>query len=514
MSRNWRAVLLCVVFASVFCYQINITTRAAAGGLDLTFGSGGKVTTDLGLAVTDTGQAVAIQPDGKIVVAGSGCAGAGPCQDINVVRYNANGTLDASFGVGGKATAGLGASAFALSLQSDGKIVIAGNTHGSNIDFAVVRFNGNGSLDAAFGSGGVVTTDFFGGPDFVRGMAIQADGKIIIAGGAASPPGDGDFALARYNPNGSLDSTFDGDGKLTTRISAFDETATAVAIQPDGRIVASGSGLGFTLIRYDTGGSLDAGFGAGGIASAFGGVGLAMALQPDGRIVLAGFGGSLFDFAVARFDAAGHLDPAFGSGGIIVTPMGGENIAFAVAIQSDGRILAGGYATNAVTGRDFAIARYNFNGALDPTFGVGGKIFTDFSGGEDLAFGLALQTDGKIVAAGFASGSSTAQDFAVARYDAGNLCLQDDRTGDRVSFNPDTGAYLFTQCGAKGVTVGGVGKVIRSQCQIEIKQENANQNVLVLFDPCRLRGSATITASGKTFVIADSETSKNTCTCP
>lgn len=343
-ARLLRKLLLFVVIALLLSWPLPSGVQAASGDLDPTFGSGGKVTTDFGLGVSDIGQAVAIQTDGKIVVTGNGCAGAGPCAEILATRYHTNGTLDASFGSGGKVSVGLVGSGRAIAIQTDGKIVIVGNTFVTGVsDFAVVRLNTNGSLDASFGTGGVATTDFFGGFDIASGMAIQIDGKIVVAGVAQTVGDYTEFALARYNSNGTLDSTFDGDGKLTTPISGPNEGATAVAIQSDGRIVANGtSGLGFTLIRYNVDGSLDGTFGVGGIAGSLAGVGYAMAIQPDGRIVLAGFAGYTFDFAVARFDATGHLDPSFGSGGITTTTMGGVSIAFAVAIQGDGRILVGG----------------------------------------------------------------------------------------------------------------------------------------------------------------------------
>ena len=510
-ARLLRKLLLFVVIALLLSWPLPSRVRAASGELDLTFGSGGKTTTDFGLG--DLGWAVAIQTDGKIVVAG------GEGQYFSAVRYNTNGTLDASFGSGGKVSLGLVGSGRAIAIQTDGKIVIVGNTFVIGVsDFAVVRLNTNGSLDASFGTGGVATTDFFGGFDFPKGMAIQIDGKIVVAGSAQTAGDDTEFALARYNSNGTLDSTFDGDGKLTTPISGPNEGATAVAIQSDGRIVANGtSGLGFTLIRYNVDGSLDGTFGVGGIAGSLAGVGYAMAIQPDGRIVLAGFAGYTFDFAVARFDATGHLDPSFGSGGITTTTMGGVSIAFAVAIQGDGRILAGGFATSLSTGRDFAIARYDSNGTLDSTFGSAGKVLTDFSGGEDSASGMSIQGDGRIVAAGFAVNSGTGYDFAVARYEsvAFDICEQDDSNGNLLQFNSTTGAYQFTKCGS-GLVLSGTGSLAKRGSIMTLQHYGTDRRVLARVDGSVNKGTASIQvfSQGTTFTIMDRNTTNNTCGCP
>jgi uncharacterized delta-60 repeat protein len=382
---------------------------AAPGDLDPTFGSGGKVTTDFG--GSDGASAVTIQSDGRIVATGSS-GGA----DFALARYNADGSLDASFGGGGRVTTDFGSSdaASALAIQSDGKIVVAGRGGGG--DFALARYNADGSLDASFGSGGRVTTNF-GGFDSALGVALQADGRIVAAGGGG--PGS-DFALARYDAGGSLDTSFGSGGTVTTNVTAF-EAATAVAVQADGKIVTTGSTFSsgfqqFALVRYNADGSLDSGFGAGGIVTTdFGlgsGFGGALVVQSDGRIVAAGRAGT--DLLVARYNADGSPDASFGSGGKVTTDFGGTlfDAAFGVAVQSNGKILAAGTPFGGPS-PDFALARYNADGSLDATFGSAGKVTTDF-GGFDVAFGVQLQADGKIVAAG--QGGPGA-DFALARYE-------------------------------------------------------------------------------------------------
>jgi uncharacterized delta-60 repeat protein len=388
---------------------------AAPGALDLTFGSGGVVTTDFG--GSDSAEAVAIQSDGKIVAVGGTFSF--PSGDFALARYNADGSLDASFGPGGKVTTDFGGfdAASAAVIQPDGRIVAAGRS-GSG-DFALARYNADGSLDPTFGSGGKVTTDF-GGFDAAFGVALQADGKIVAAGQGG--PGGG-FAFARYNTDGSLDPSFGSGGEVTTHFTSGVEVVIAVAIQLDGKIVVTGQTFAggfqqFALARYNADGSLDASFGSGGIVatnfgfdSAFGG---ALAIQSNGKIVAAGRAGT--DFLLARYNGDGNLDATFGSGGIVTTDFGGAffDAAFGVALQSNGKIVAAGGTFNGFVGpsADFALARYNPDGSLDASFGSGGKLTTDF-GGFDVARSVALQSDGKIVAAGTGGSGS---DFALARY--------------------------------------------------------------------------------------------------
>ncbi len=227
----------------------------------------------------------------------------------------ASGMLDATFGTGGKVTTDFGGGeeiARAVALQPDGKIVTAGFVRnlgpGSNENFALARYNSNGSLDISFDGDGKVTTDFLGFPDRAEAIAIQPDGKIVVAGQAANTPPGGTalFALARYNSDGSLDTSFDGDGKLTTSFINGFESALDLSIQPDGKLIVVGrasnqSSGGAALARYNGNGSLDTSFGTDGkiIASLGGGGGSAeaVALQSDGKIVIGGYARG-----VGRFD--------------------------------------------------------------------------------------------------------------------------------------------------------------------------------------------------------------------
>ncbi|GAA2796610.1 calcium-binding protein [Kitasatospora sp. CM 4170] len=391
---------------------------AAPGDLDTTFGTGGRVTTNFGGASSEA-DAVAVQPDGKIVAVGH----ADITGDFALARYNTDGSPDPTFGTGGKVTTDFNGGddgARAVALQSDGKIVVAGHSEvpdGGVGWFSLARYNTDGSLDAGFGTGGKVVVDFgTGGADDAFGVAVQGDGKIVAAGLTA-----GDFALARLTSGGGLDTTFDGDGRATTDFAGGADAARGVAVQSDGKIVAVGyTGIGsnydFALARYNTDGSPDTGFSSDGkVATTFGGTdfGHAVAIQPDGRIVAAGYTGS--DFALARYNANGNLDGGFDVDGKVTTDFGNSEIAYGVAVQPDGRIVAVGDSV-ALNTSDFALARYNADGSPDTGFSGDGKVTTDFSGGFDHALGVALQPDGRAVAAGLGGPGS---DFALARYEGG-----------------------------------------------------------------------------------------------
>jgi uncharacterized delta-60 repeat protein len=340
----------------------------------------------------------------------------------------ASGDLDPSFGTGGKVTTDLGggfADAYALAQQSDGKIVAVGHTTVAvGDDFALVRYRTDGSLDPGFGTGGVVTTDFFGVFDHANAVALQRDGRIVAAGSAfsGSLPGHDDFALARYRTNGSLDPTFGTGGKVTTSIGEFNR-AWAVAVQHDGRIVVAGYASGdFALARYDRNGALDPSFGTGGVVTTdFGGFAYASAvtLQPTGRIVAVGratvAGNPSSDVALARYRSDGALDATFGTGGRVTTDFGGDDQAYAVGLQRHGRIVVAGTSLTGPTNNDFALARYRSDGSLDSAFGAGGRVTTDFAGSFDQARAVLVQRDGRIVAAGRAV-LGAVDNFALARY--------------------------------------------------------------------------------------------------
>jgi uncharacterized delta-60 repeat protein len=313
-----------------------------------------------------------------------------------------------------------------VAIQTDGKIVAGGAASTSGVDFALARYNTDGSLDPTFDGDGRVTTDYGFGSSQVYGLAIQAGGKIVAAGYGSSTAQD--FFLARYNSNGSLDASFDGDGKVTfLGFGTNHNRAHAVAIQTDGKIVAAGctncstSSGNFALARLNTNGSLDFTFGGDGrvITDFFGDddQAHAIAIQMDGKIVAGGIatdsssGASLF--GLARYNSDGALDAGFDGDGKVTTRFAGfGDEAYGVAIQRDGKIVGAGLAcSGCFAGGDFGVARYNIDGSLDTMFSGDGLMMTDFGFEGDRAFAVAIQGDGKIVAAGVAGG-----DFALARY--------------------------------------------------------------------------------------------------
>ena len=415
-----RKAVLVLALCCCLSATLAALALAAPGGRDPAFSGDGKATTNFA-SRNDFANAVAIQADGKIVVAGR-AGGAGG--KFGLARYNPNGTLDTSFGGDGKVTTNFSTTAddFAngVAIQADGKIVAAGH---SSDRFALARYNSDGKLDVTFSGDGKMTTNFSSAFDDAFGVAVQADGKIVAAGHA----GFDRFALARYNANGTLDTTFSGNGKVTTNFSRASDLATGVAIAANGKIVAAGTAGStefsgkFALARYNPDGTLDTTFSGNGKATtdftpgeqdvAFG-----VAIQTNGRIVAAG-GGDVggVSFALARFMRNGTLDNTFSGDGKLTTNFtSGLDAAHGVAIQADGKIVAAGHANL----HRFALARYNRNGSLDTTFSGNGKVVTNFTTkdgfGDDFANGVAIQADGKIVAAGRAGGSGGR--FALARY--------------------------------------------------------------------------------------------------
>ena len=431
----------------------------------------GWLTTAVGSG-NDQASAVAVQSDGNIVAAGYSHNGSD--EDFAVVRYDAHGALDTGFDSDGKVTTAIGSGedvAFAVAVQADGKIVAAGKSNnGTDGDFALVRYDADGSLDTGFGTGGKVTTAIGSGEDQAYEMAVQGDGKIVAAG-VSHNGSDEDFAVVRYNADGSLDTGFSSDGKVTTAVGSGEDIAFAVAVQADGKIVAAGSSNNgsdedFAVVRYNADGSLDTGFGTGGkVTTTIGSAGEAarsVAIQSDGKIVAAGASnnGSNTDFAVVRYNADGSLDTGFGTGGKVTTAVGSAgDVAFAVAVQADGKIVAAGSSNNG-SNWDFAVVRYNADGSLDTGFGAGGIAASDLAFRDNRAFAAAIQPDdNKIVLAG-RSDNATDRDIAVARYLPGEVVPQEEPAAFLVSNAGQTATaipfFTSTDSAAQAFTTGAV----------------------------------------------------------
>lgn len=345
------------------------------GSLDVGFGTGGKVRTPI--TTSAAGQAMALQRDGKIVVAGvADGTTADVLNQIALARYNADGSLDGSFGSGGTVLTHFGpgsqTGATAVAIQTDGRILVAGSlTTSANPagDMVVLRYQRDGSLDPSFDGDGRALIDFEGRSDRAGALTLQSDGRIVVAGWSTRIVGGSpeDFAVARLDRNGALDRAFDGDGRVRTHLSGS-EYALAVVVQADDRIVIAGRGFtngsdDFALVRYNSNGSLDASFGTAGVVlTNFGGTeqALDVTIQSDGKIVAVGQSNvnGADEFAVARYNRDGTLDTTFDGDGRVLTSFGAQSAAAAaVALQSDGRIVAAGFSSAGGT-NDFALARY------------------------------------------------------------------------------------------------------------------------------------------------------------
>ena len=390
---------------------VTVTVRGRPGTLDTSFG-GGVVVTSVGPS-EDYVQAVAVQADGKVVTVGTTATNVGTV--VALTRHQRDGTLDTAFGTAGEAVVQVGArgdSARAVAIQPDGKIVVAGWTDQTGIDanFMVLRFLPDGTLDAGFAQGGKLIVPFGTGTDRAYAVAVQDDGRIVVAGTpliSTSITGQ-DFALIRVMPDGTLDTSFGQGGKVITPVqpSSGGDVVYGLAlprINGEQRILAVGGEGDFMAVRYTSSGALDNSFGSGGkVAGLFDrniGSARAVTLLPDGRMLLAG--GIYNDFAAAQLTPSGALDTSFGQGGRVTVAVSATNWdnATAVARQADGKFVLGGwaYSGNSSSG-DFAAIRLLANGALDTAFGSAGVAIHAgaANGRNDSARGMVLQADDRI----------------------------------------------------------------------------------------------------------------------
>jgi uncharacterized delta-60 repeat protein len=416
-----------------------VLVAAADSDLDPTFDGDGIVTTDHNEfeQIND----IVIQPDGKIVAVGhSGIFRESIREPLTmmVARYNSDGSLDQTFGNGGIVTNGFGtfSRAVAVALQTDGKIVVGGRGGSPNqASFLMLRFNADGSLDFTFGVGGVVLTSI-GDFSQILDLAIQSDGKIVAAGEAQF----GIFipTLARYNTDGSLDATFDGDGVAQITPPGFPNVTApflgGIALQPDQKIVAAGTcpmdqTIKFCVARYNPDSSLDVTFGGDGIVvtefePGGGGVAEGASIQPDGKIVSAGlsFAAGQNQTVLARYNPDGSLDTSFDGDGKVTIPNSVQFRIENLALQPNGQIVTvgDGFGFN----QFMTMARHNSDGSIDLSFGNGGIVTTSAGTGNSGARAVAIQTDGRIVVGGFTNNSfgdagndfTVLSDFALVRY--------------------------------------------------------------------------------------------------
>ncbi len=413
-------MLFCMNF--IFILIINFSIKAQNGIIDLSFGTNGTVVTTAGGEVFD----MIIQPDDKIVVVGSNGSGA---YDMTIMRFNADGSTDNTFGTNGKVTVdfnGGNDNALCVALQNDGKILVGGSCQQSpsnnNSNLAIIRLNTNGTLDNTFGTGGKYSYDIDGFAfDEIYDITIQSDGKIVAVGKGGTDMFNKTFVL-RLNSNGSHDNSFDSDGIL----KAFGfpggimSTIYAVLVQPDGKILIAGSSTSCSLARLNSNGTIDNTFGTnGGIIIYHASYGNYLALQPDGKILLSNYNVIGNNTLLCRINSNGTLDNSFGNSGMasLNVNTGQYTHSKGIYLQSDGKILLSGSAFINGSTSDLLLAQYNSDGTLNTSFGPinNGYVTTSLaSSDEDRGKCVGVQSNGKIILAG--SPCTGSCKFALVRY--------------------------------------------------------------------------------------------------
>jgi uncharacterized delta-60 repeat protein len=389
---------------------------AAPGDLDTTFSTDGIAIADFGNY--DAAMGVVVQSNGRIVVSGNTYGG-----DMALIRYLASGTKDQSYGHHGKVRTPFGLAHLTLAsgasaIQADDKVVVVGGQNLQTVtstDFVVLRYTKQGALDGSFGDDGMVVTDVSSNDD-ANDVAIQPDRKIVAAGTEITGGGnDANFEVARYLTNGDLDLKFDGDGIRVIDLGGYDHLE-GLALQPDGKMILAGvtSGPDILVARIRPRGALDPTFGGGDgyVTLDLGGSEFAndVAVQPDGKIVVVGSSGR--GLTVIRFLSDGTFDGDFGSSGIVIVPISGEYPkARAVDVQPDGKIVTVGD----VSETELLLVRFLDDGTRDTTFGTNGIVRTDLGDIYEIANAMAIQPDGAIVVAGD-RGPGTDDDFLTCRY--------------------------------------------------------------------------------------------------
>ena len=473
-----RAIIKLVTWLLTGAAALAVATPVYAavvdGTLDTSFGASGKVITNFGSG-DDEIKAVAIQPNGKIVAAGF--ASNGTDDDFALARYNDNGTLDTTFNTTGTVLKNFSSGedrAQAIVIQPDGKIVVAGYaTYSGKKEFALARYNQDGTIDTTFGTSGIVHHHTTANrDDEFRAITLQLDGKIVAAGYSDTGTGTSyDFAVMRYDTDGTPDASFNGGNFVITDVkpgAQYEDYARGVVVQPDGNITVAGFSTDtvngnkdyFAKARYISDGTPDSIFftnvdNLGTTSDQL----FALAVQPDGYSVVVGNhrNTSDKDFVVARYNNGGVRDTAFGTSGAVTKDFGhGDDSAYAMVLQPDGKIIAVGFNTTSTSTGDFALARYTSSGVLDTTFNSIGTQSLDFSGHDDEAYAAALQPDGEVVVAGYA-GNGTDLDFALARYRAFSTSDVPLNPSTSIHFTDDNTATANSVSTSDMLTLAGLG---------------------------------------------------------
>ena len=414
-----------------------ITRFARAGTLDLDFNHTGVAVLE-DAPVAGISGALAIQSDGKTILAGQVVSEEG--SKIILARFNLDGSLDHSFGDRGTVTTAVQNRAYssvgAIAIQKDGKIIAAGwSSRGSSSTRTphLIRYQSNGILDDSFGVGGMAITpivkDGYQGDSFYRSMKLMEDGRIVATGTLLKEGADSDFFVARHLSSGALDSSFGTGGVAVAAVGTSYDAAASIDIQSDGKLVVAGNYCPTAtysetrspaLVRFNQNGTLDASFADNGIVRSLLGMSFSqfysVAIQPDGKVVAAGFAISSSnsrDMLIVRYQSNGTLDSSFGRGGLVTTHANGLSRANSIAVQQDGKILAAGYShvdPAAQTSDTYlTVVRYLPNGGVDADFGSSGVAlsYVGVAGTSTMLVGLDIQPDKKIVTSGYTLVDST-----------------------------------------------------------------------------------------------------------
>lgn len=414
---------LLFIFIAALAVSMHVNVNAADGDLDPTFGIGGKEMIQIAAGQREYITTLAMQSDGKILGAGEiGDFGSDSNRAV-FIRLNSDGSLDQTFGNGGKIISNSQIHVPKLIVQPDGKFITAATTTilGDTWDFAVVRYNSDGTLDQTFGNNGYASN----GNGHAQWLILQPDGKIVLVGFLPIFRNGSDYLTARFNADGTVDQTFGIGGRVQTSFTSgrnSGDNAYAAVIQNDGKLVLTGAAGGFSpvMIRYNTNGSVDTNFGLDGIvmSSTFGAVANRIVIQPDQKIVVSGGG-----FVVARYNPNGTTDQTFGSGGRIAGGFGtGSGYAHALMLDTNGRLLVSGSVCYSGTGNcAYLLGRYTSSGMHDKKFGSIGFVVTEFTGALDEANAELLQEkSNRIILAGYAAEPGASDvDFSLARYISG-----------------------------------------------------------------------------------------------
>ncbi|RYD94491.1 MAG: T9SS type A sorting domain-containing protein, partial [Sphingobacteriales bacterium] len=486
--------------ASLFSKLVMVRYNAD-GSIDTGFGANGKLISDLWLN-SQPGSKLAFLPDGSFIVTSAKLYNATQNYDIGVEKYTANGVLDTAFGTNGQVIATYGGGSntgrntpASITLKANGKFVIAGNYNpGNNAKMALAQFNPNGTLDTSFDTDGKVVVNF-GTGYYSDGLQVfaEADDKIIVAGSAATTAVN-NFALARYNANGTLDTAFDGDGMVLTPFATGDDytMVNTVIRRPDGKFIVPCKPPYFLLEssdlvirRYNANGTVDAAFGTGGKASATFNTGAneveSAAITAEGKIVAVGTSVSLDysnrEFAVARFNENGTADAAFsGDGKATVLFENGDDLLAALLVLPDDKLIAVGTSgyreSNNFVHKDIVLSKYNADGSPDTAFGTLGKVYSIIGENRNNIITAALQADGKIVVSNtYSNYSQTYSSFEILRYNANGSLDTAFGTDGRVSTAYSATSIVFQPDGK--IIIAGDG-YIDGVFLFSINRYNAN----------------------------------------